>query len=92
MGTKFGSEKVKVILVVCALYGLNSSGASWRQMLAQTLRYIGYVFSKYDPGVWNKAETKPDGTEYYAYFLVYVDYVLHLHHDPDTFINRLEEV
>ena len=35
---------------------------------------------------------KPDGTEYYAYFFVYVDDVLHLHHDPDTFMNRLAEV
>ena len=35
---------------------------------------------------------KPDGTEYYAYFFVYVDDVLHLHHNPDTFMNRLEEV
>ena len=40
-GTEFGSEKGKVVLVVRALYGLNSPGAAWRQMLAQTLRYLG---------------------------------------------------
>ena len=39
--TEFGSEKGKVMLLVCALYGLKSSGAAWRQMLDQTLRYIG---------------------------------------------------
>ena len=61
-------------------------------MLAQTLIDIGYVSSKADPDVWLKAETKPDVTEYYAYVLVYVDDVLHLHHDPDTFMNRLAEV
>ena len=59
-------------------------------MLDQTLRDLGYVSSKYDPEVWLKAETKPYGTEYYAYVLVYVDDVLHLLHDPDTFMNRLE--
>ena len=33
-GTEFGSEKGKGISVVRALYGLKSSGAAWRQMLA----------------------------------------------------------
>ena len=91
-GTEFGSEKVKVMLVVRALYGLKSSGAAWRQFFAQTLRDIGFVSSEADPDVWIKAETKPDGTEYYAYVLVYVKFVIHLHHDPDTFMNRLAEV
>ena len=77
------------MLVVRALYGLKSSGAAWRQMFAQTLRYLVYASSKADPDVWLKAETKPGGTEYYAYVLVYVDDVLHLHHDPETFMNLL---
>ena len=58
-------------------------------MLAQTLRDLGYVSSKAYPDVWIKSETKPDGTEYYAYVLVYVNDVIHLHHDPDTFMNCL---
>ena len=91
-GTEFGSEKGRVMLVVCALYGLKSSSAAWRKVLAQTLRDLGYLSSKVDPDVWIKAKTKPDGTEYYAYVLVYVDDSLHLHHDPDTFMNRLAEV
>ena len=53
-------------------------------MLAQTLRDLGHVSSKAYPDVWLEAKTKPDGTEYYAYVLVYVDDVLQLHHDPDT--------
>ena len=61
-------------------------------MLAQTLRDIGYISSKDHPVLWIKVETKPDGTEYYEYVLVYVDDVIHLHHDPDTFMNRLAEV
>ena len=55
-------------------------------------RDLGYVSSKADPFVWLKDKTKPDGTEYYAYVLVYVDDVLHPHHDPDTFMNRLAKV
>ena len=61
-----------------------------KKMLDQTLRDLGYVSSKADPDVWIKAETKPYGTEYYAYFLLYDE--LHLHHDPDTFMNLLAEV
>ena len=61
-------------------------------MLAQTLRDLGYVSSKSDTDVWFNSKTKPDGTEYYEYVLVYVCDVLHLHHDTDTFMNRLEEV
>ena len=61
-------------------------------MLAQTLIDIGYVSSKADPDVWLKAETKPGGTESYAYVLVYVNDILHLHHCPDTFMNRLVEL
>ena len=61
-------------------------------MLAQTLIDIGYVPSKSDPEVWLKAETKPDGTEYYAYVLVYIDDVLHLQHDHHNFMNRLAQV
>ena len=79
------------MLVVRALYGLKSSGAAWRKMLAQTFRDLGYVPSKADPDVWLKAETKPDGTEYYVYVLVYVNDVLDLHHDTETFMNRLSE-
>ena len=77
------------MLVVRALYALKSFGAAWRQMLAQTLRDLGYVSSKADSDVWLKAKKKPDGTEYYAYVLVYVNDVLYLHHKPDTFMNRL---
>ena len=57
VGTEFGSEKGKVMLVVCALYGLKSSGTAWRKMLSQTFRDIGYVSSKADPDVWFKAKT-----------------------------------
>ena len=41
VGTEFGSDKGKFMLVVRALYGLKSSGAAWRQILAQKLRFIG---------------------------------------------------
>ena len=91
-GTEFGSEKVKVMLVVRTLYVLKSYSTAWRQLLAQTLRGLCYISPKTDTDIWLKAETKHDGTEYHAYVLVYVNDLLHLHHNPDTFMDRLAEV
>ena len=50
-GTKFGSERGKVMLVVRAIYSLKSSGAAWRQTLAQKLIFLGYVSPKADSDV-----------------------------------------
>ncbi|GFH49007.1 hypothetical protein CTEN210_05483 [Chaetoceros tenuissimus] len=36
--SEFGSDEGKVLLIVRALYGLKSSGAAWRAMLAKVLR------------------------------------------------------
>ena len=80
------------MIIYRALYGLKSSGAAWRLIFAQTLSDLGYTSSKADPDVWLKAETKPNGDEYYSYVLVYVDDVLHLHYNPDLFMNALEKI
>ena len=90
-GREFGSDCGKVLKVTRALYGLKSSGASWRAMFATTLTDLGYESSKADPDVWMKAKTKPNGDEYYSYVLVYVDDVLHLDFEPQLFMKQLEE-
>ena len=64
------------MVVKMALYGLKSSGAAFRAKLASLLHDIGYTPSKVDPDVWMIPEIKSDGTGYYKYALVYVDYVL----------------
>ena len=54
------------MIVVRALYGLKSSGASWRAILAQSLTDIGYTRStRVGPDVWILPAFKPDGFEYY---------------------------
>ena len=80
-GPEFGTDQGSVMLVKRALYGLKSSGASWRAMLAQTLIDLGYTSSKADPDVWIWPQTKPNGFEYYEMVLVYVDDILHISHD-----------
>jgi hypothetical protein len=39
-------------VVVCALFGLKSAGASWHVTLAQALHDIGFISTVADPDVW----------------------------------------
>ena len=47
-----GGRYGKVMVVVRALYGLKSSGASWRAMFAETLYGIGILTTQADPDVF----------------------------------------
>ena len=51
-GPEFGSESGEIMIVVRAFYGLKSSGAAFRSLLAETLYNLGYTPSKADPDVW----------------------------------------
>ena len=75
-GPEFGSDQGKIMIVVRALYGLKSSGAAFRALLAETLHDLGYVPSKADPDVWMRPAVKSNGFTYYEYVLCYVDDVL----------------
>ena len=81
-GPEFGSEQGKIMIVVQALYGLKSSGAAFRSLLAETLRDLSYEPSQADPDVWMRPAVKPDGFEYWEYVLCYVDDLLSISHDP----------
>ena len=50
------------MLIVRSLYGLNSSGASWREILAETLgkEGLGYSYTAIDKDVWIKRGVLPD--------------------------------
>ena len=74
--------------IVKALYGLKTSGASWRAMLSQSLRDMNFTPTKADPDVHIRPATKPCGFEYYELILVYVDDILHMSHD----ITQVERV
>ena len=82
-GPEFGSEEGEIMLVVRALYGLKSSGAAFRALLADKLHDMGYKPSLADPDVWIRPAVKPDGFEYYEMVLCYVDDVLAMSHIPE---------
>ena len=57
-GPEFGSEKGKNMMLVRALYGLKSSGATLRAFLAEKLYDLGYRPSMADPDVWLRPAIK----------------------------------
>ena len=64
VGPEFGSDKVYVFLIIKYLYGLKSSGASWRSKLAKTINSMGYRSTDSEPDVWIKRATPDNGTAY----------------------------
>jgi hypothetical protein len=73
------------------LYGLKSSGAAFRALLAETLYDLGYTPTKADPDVYLRKAVKPDGTEYYEMTLVYVDDILCISHNTDATMKGIQD-
>ena len=71
------------MLLVRALYGLNFSGAAFREFLAEALYNLGYRSSVADPDVWMRPDIKEKyGFKYWEYVLCYVDNVLCISKNP----------
>lgn len=82
------------MVITCALYGLRTSGASWRQMLSDTLTSVefGYQQSRGDPDVYLKRRSRPNGGDYYEMILVFVDDILCISHKPQEFMEKIGTV
>ena len=78
------------MIVVRALYGLKSSGASFHSMLSKTLWDLQYRPTAADPDVWIKAATKEDGFKYYEMVLNYVDDVISISKYPMKVIEGIK--
>ena len=91
-GKDTGEDQGKVLIVTRALYGLKSSGASWRNMLANTLeKDFGFIPTRADPDVYRKP-AEVDGVKYFEYICIYVDDVLVVSKDPKHWIERLGKI
>lgn len=88
-GIETGEDRGKVLVITRALYGLKSSGASWRATLAATLVDLGFTSTQADPDVWRRPARRENGTEYYELCLVYVDDILLVSHDPKPSLLRI---
>ena len=91
VGKEFGSDAGKVMLIKRALYGLRSSGASFRSFLGEALYNLGYIPSLADLDVWLRKAVKPCGFAYYEYVLCYVDDVLSVSHDPQSTMKGIQQ-
>lgn len=86
----FGSENEgKYAVITRALYGLKSSGASWRHHFATEIRNMGFKDTKADGDVYRKKSYRKDQTAYYEYMVVYVDDVICISETPDHWIKLL---
>jgi hypothetical protein len=92
-GREFGRALVgRIAIISKALYGLISSGAAWRNLLAGTLHDPGFRSTLVDPDVWIKPITKINGVVYYEYIFVYVDNLLVLSENPQAILKTIGDI
>ena len=75
-----------------ALYGLKSSGAAWREKLAENLTSLRYKLSKDIADVWMNREFNPNGDPYYKYMLCYFDDLIHICFNPKEDMDALNMI
>jgi hypothetical protein len=79
------------MIVVRALFGLKSLGATFRAFLGEHLCGMGFRHSEADPDVWLRPACKPDGTKYYEMILCYVDDLLAISVKPEGIMKSVQE-
>ena len=79
------------MIIVRALYGLKTSGAAFRALLAETLNDLNYKPTKADPDVYLRPAVKNNGFKYYEYVLVYVDDVLCMSDQPQITMKGIQD-
>ena len=89
---EFGPDKWKRALIVCAIYGLSSAGASFGRHLADCMCALGYESCKEDVDLWYKPMTRPeDNVPYYAYVLLYIDDCMAISHNATTTLQEINK-
>ena len=62
-GPDIDDREYSIAIIVSAIYGLTKSAERFRTILADFLRNLGFVSSRYDRDVWMRF--RDDKTEYY---------------------------
>ena len=91
LGPEFGEDQGKQAIIVRALYRMKSSRAAFRNHLTNCMRHLGYEPCKADPDVWIQEFTKPDGSRYYGYMLLFVDDAMCINHDAEEQLRKLDQ-
>ena len=83
-GQEFGELAGHTLVIVKALYGLQTSGLRWAERLADCLQDMGFVPSKAEPDIWMR---KVD--DHYEYVGVYIDDLAIISKDPSAITDKL---
>ena len=83
------TSKVQNVIVVRALYGLESASTSFRSFMAKKLDEMGLKSSKGDFDIWMRPAIKGNGIEYYEYVMLYVDDVMASSHNALDLMKEL---
>lgn len=90
-GPELGEEEGMAMIVTRALYGLRSSGASWRSMFSSfIINTLGFEPTVADADVYRRKSVKSNGEAYYELLLCYVDDVLLVSDAPDIVMEQIK--
>ena len=91
-GPEVGKEyQGRICVMVRALYGLKSSGASWRATMMALLYEMGFRDTLADPCVLRRKAKRKTGEDYYELILVYVDDLLLVSDDPQPVLDEIDK-
>jgi Reverse transcriptase (RNA-dependent DNA polymerase) len=90
-GKEFGSDQGAIMIIDRALYGLKTSGAAFRALVAEQLWDMGYRSCRGDPDVWFRPAVTKDGYDVYEYVLMYVDDLFCVSPNPEHTMNELRQ-
>ena len=91
LGPMFGDNEGKKAIIVRALYGLKSAGASFGRHISDCMKTLEYKRCKADSDLWYKPMVRPDdGERYYAYVLLFVDDCLAIGHDAASQLREID--
>ena len=83
-GPEFGELAGHTLIISKALYGLRTSGARYHEVMAGTLRDMGFKPTMADPDLWYR-----DMGSHYDYVCVYVDDLMIVSKHPQEFFDLL---
>lgn len=87
-GPAFGDKEGCIALIIRALYGLTTSAERFRTLLADFIRSLGFVPTRYDRDVWMRLREARDG---YDYICTHVDDFKIVARDPDHWLIKIKE-
>ena len=86
-GPEFGEQQDTVMILVKALYGLQSSSRAFRGHFADFLKSLGFHSCRYDRDVWMRLRNDHSG---YDYLCTHVDDFKIVAADPDCWIEHIK--